>query len=71
MLRINRGINGRIKIARAEFTNDRATITLIMKNRNIVISDNVTFDYPMLLTGKINRVINGWRLIITINVGRT
>ena len=70
VLRINRRINGRIKIARAEFTNDRATITLIMKNRNIVISDNVTFDYPMLLTSKINRVIESWRIIISVNVGR-
>ena len=71
VLRINRRINRRVKITRAEFTNDRAAIPLIMKNGNIVISDNVALDYPMLLTSKIDRVIESRRVIIGINVGRT
>ena len=71
VLRINRRIDGRIKIAGTEFTNDRSTVALIMKNGNIVICDNVALNRPMLLAGKVNGIVDSRWIVVRINIGGT
>ena len=71
MLRINRRIKGRVEIAGAQLTDDGAAVAFIVEDGNVVIGDDITFNRPMLLAGKVDGIIDGWRVIIGINVVRT
>ena len=60
-------VDGGIEVFGSQFANDRASIALIVENREVVIEDVVALDDPVLFPGEVDRVIEQRRVAVLID----